>query len=196
MCVFFDLIIFCLRCYQKMDQNKALCPNWNLCNYIAEIALKEDNDKLLFCALEFMARWIARGEKARPIVLLSVDEGLIVAALGTAGRTFNSTLLDASWAILRRSLHQKKSPNPESYIGKIYAHASLGSLQKAFATLRDLESCYGGSDKEAEEELFSPFSSLNPLVLACSKKGFETLDSVFFNFQKLIIIIHKSFVNF
>jgi hypothetical protein len=137
-----------------------------------------------------MARWIARGEKARPIVLLSVDEGLIVAALGTAGRTYNSTLLDASWAILRRSLRQKKAPNPESYIGKIYAHASLGSLQKAFATLRELESCYGSSDKEAEEELFSPFSSLNPLVLACSKKGFETLDSVFFNFQKLIISVH------
>ncbi|KAJ6982567.1 hypothetical protein NC653_025625 [Populus alba x Populus x berolinensis] len=180
-----DLLLSIIEKCKKMDQNKALCPNWNLCNHIAEIALKEDNSNLLFCALEFMARWIARGEKARPIVLLSVDEGLIVAALGTAGRTYNSTLLDASWAILRRSLRQKKAPNPESYIGKIYAHASLGSLQKAFATLRELESCYGSSDKEAEEELFSPFSSLNPLVLACSKKGFETLDSVYFQLENL-----------
>ncbi|KAL9389185.1 hypothetical protein Peur_017790 [Populus x canadensis] len=180
-----DVLLSIIEKCKKMDQNKALCPNWNLCNHIAEIALKEDNSKLLFCALEFMARWIARGEKARPIVLLSVDEGLIVAALGTAGRTYNSTLLDASWAILRRSLRQKKPPNPESYIGKIYAHASLGSLQKAFATLRELESCYGSSDKEAEEELFSPFSSLNPLVLACSKKGFETLDSVYFQLENL-----------
>ncbi|KAI9387359.1 hypothetical protein POPTR_010G159100v4 [Populus trichocarpa] len=180
-----DVLLSIIEKCKKMDQNKALCPNWNLCNHIAEIALKEDNSKLLFCALEFMARWIARGEKARPIVLLSVDEGLIVAALGTAGRTYNSTLLDASWAILCRSLRQKKAPNPESYIGKIYAHASLGSLQKAFATLRELESCYGSSDKEAEEELFSPFSSLNPLVLACSKKGFETLDSVYFQLENL-----------
>ncbi|KAH8496553.1 hypothetical protein H0E87_019347 [Populus deltoides] len=180
-----DVLLSIIEKCKKMDQNKALCPNWNLCNHIAEIALKEDNSKLLFCALEFMARWIARGEKARPIVLLSVDEGLVVAALGTAGRTYNSTLLDASWAILRRSLRQKKPPNPESYIGKIYAHASLGSLQKAFATLRELESCYGSSDNEAEEELFSPFSSLNPLVLACSKKGFETLDSVYFQLENL-----------
>ncbi|CAK7326192.1 unnamed protein product [Dovyalis caffra] len=180
-----DVLLSIIEKCKKMDQNKALCPNWNLCNYIAELALKEDKSKLLFCALEFMARWISRGEKARPTVLLSVDEGLIVAALGTAARTYNSTLLDASWAILRHSLRQKKAPNPESYVGKIYAHASLGNLQKAFAALREMESWHGSSDKEAEEELFSPFSSLKPLVLACSKKGFETLDSVYFQLESL-----------
>uniref|UniRef100_F6I4C6 Uncharacterized protein n=1 Tax=Vitis vinifera TaxID=29760 RepID=F6I4C6_VITVI len=46
-------------------------------------------------------KWIARGENARGHVLLSVDEGLVVSTLGTAGRTYSSTLVDASWAILR-----------------------------------------------------------------------------------------------
>lgn len=153
-----------------------------MCNHIAEIAIQEDESKLAYHALEFMAKWIAKGEQARPTVLLSVDEGLLVSALGTAGRTYSSTLLDASWAILKRSLRQKKAPNPESYLGKIYALASMGQLQRAFITLREFESTYENSDKEAEEELFSPFTSLNPLVVACSKKGFETLDTVCISF--------------
>lgn len=161
-----------------MDQNKALCPPWNLCNYIADVAVQEDHSDLAYFALEFMAKSIARGENVRPPVLLSVEEGLVVAALGTAGRTYNSKLLDGSWALLKRSLRQKKVPNPESYLAKIYAQSSLGNLQKAFNTLHEFETAYGGSTSEAEEELFSPFTSLYPLVVACSKNGFATLDSV------------------
>ncbi|KAF3945281.1 hypothetical protein CMV_028340 [Castanea mollissima] len=180
-----DTLVSIIERCKTMDQNKALCPGWNMCNFIAEVAMQEDNSKLAFYALEFMAKWIARGEQARPAVMLSVDEGLVVSALGAAGRTYNSSLLDASWAILRRSLRQNKAPNPESYIGKIYALASLGNLQRAFSTLNEFEATYGNSDKEAEEEMFSPFTSLNPLVVACSKKGFETLDSVYFQLENL-----------
>lgn len=160
-----------------MDQNKALCPTWNLCIIIAEVAVQEDNSELAFYALEFLARWMARGENARPPVLLSVDEGLVVSVLGTAGRTFNQNLLDASWAVLRRSLRQKRVPKPESYLGKIYVHASMGDLQRAFITLNEFETAYGDSIIDMEE-IFSPFTSLYPLVVACSRKGFETLDSV------------------
>ncbi|KAK4598781.1 hypothetical protein RGQ29_016009 [Quercus rubra] len=180
-----DTLVSIIERCKTMDQNKALCPAWNMCNFIAEVAMQEDNSKLAFYALEFMAKWIARGEQARPAVMLSVDEGLVVSALGAAGRTYNSSLLDASWAILRRSLRQNKAPNPESYVGKIYALASLGNLQRAFSTLNEFEATYGNSDKEAEEEMFSPFTSLNPLVVACSKKGFETLDSVYFQLENL-----------
>lgn len=175
-----------------MDQNKALCPSWNLCNDIADVALQADNSKLAFYALEFLARWIAIGENARPAVLLSVDEGLVVSALGTACRTYNSTLVDGSWAILRRSLRHKRAPNPESYLGKINSHASLGNLQRAFSTLNEFESAYGNAS-EAEEELFSPFTSLHPLVVACSKNGFATLDSVCF-FSLLLLL--SFFFNF
>ncbi|OVA00786.1 Pentatricopeptide repeat [Macleaya cordata] len=173
------------RC-KKMDQNKALCPSWNLCNYISDVALQEDNSKLAFYGLEFLARWIARGETSRPPVFLSVDEGLVVSALGTAGRSYDTTLLDASWAILRRSLRQQRAPSAESYLGKIYAYASMGNLQRAFSTLHEFESAYGrNSSREAEEVLFSPFTSLHPLAVACSKNGFETLDSVYFQLENL-----------
>lgn len=174
-----------MHCYQTMDQNKALCPSWSACNYLAEVAIQEDNSKLAFFALEFFAKWIARGDNARPPVLLSVDEGLVVSALGTAVRTYSSTLLDASWTVLRRSLRQKKAPNPETCIAKICAYASLGNLQKAVGALREFESSYGDFNKEAVEELFSPFTCLYPLAVACSKKGFETLDLVFLHISKL-----------
>ncbi|KAK3222874.1 hypothetical protein Dsin_009899 [Dipteronia sinensis] len=178
-----DALVSIIEKCKTMDQNKALCPPWNLCIFIAEVAMQEDNSKLVFYSLEFMARWIARGEIARPPVLLSADEGLVVSVLGTAARTYNQTLLDASWAILIRSLRKKKSPNPETFLGKIYAHASLGDLQRAFSTLREFETAYGNYIEDLE--LFSPFTSLYPLVMACCKNGFETLDSVYFQLENL-----------
>ncbi|KAE8705378.1 Pentatricopeptide repeat-containing protein [Hibiscus syriacus] len=125
-----------------------------------QVAMQADNSKLAFYALEFMAKWIARGENARPPFLLSVDEGLIVSALATAGA------------------------HPESFLGKIYAHASLGNLQKAFGTLHEFEGAHGNSINEAED-LFSPFTTLYPLVVACSKNGYETLDSVYYRLENL-----------
>lgn len=176
------------RC-KSMDQNKDLCPSWNLCYYIADVALQEDNSKLAFYALEFFAKQIVRSEMSRPTLLRSVDEGLIVAALGTAGRTYSPTLLDASWDVLRRSLRKTRAPSVESYLGKIYAHASLGNLPKAFRTLNEFESTHGLATSEGTErnveDLFSPFTSLSPLVVACSRKGFETLDSVYFQLENL-----------
>ncbi|XP_059592700.1 pentatricopeptide repeat-containing protein At1g26460, mitochondrial-like [Vitis vinifera] len=122
-----DALVSIIERCKTMDQNKALSPSWNI--------------------------WIARGENARGHVLLSVDEGLVVSTLGTAGRTYSSTLVDASWAILRDHC-------------------------RAFSTLHKFETAYRNSPKEAEEDIFSPFTSLHPLVMASSKKGFETLDTV------------------
>ncbi|XP_027360241.1 pentatricopeptide repeat-containing protein At1g26460, mitochondrial isoform X2 [Abrus precatorius] len=179
-----DTLVTIIERCRTTDQNKALCPSWNSCNFITEIAIQEDNSKLAFYGLEFMARWIVKGERARPPILLSVDEGLVLSAILTAGRTYDSELLGAAWAVLIRSLRKKKAPNPESYLGKIHALASLGNLQKAFGTLNEYESAYGDAGQEAEE-LFCPFTSLHPLVVACSKKGFETLDNVYFQLENL-----------
>ncbi|KAL3823976.1 hypothetical protein ACJIZ3_020005 [Penstemon smallii] len=179
-----DTLVSIIERCKKMDQNKFVCPPWATCNYIADVATRSDNSELTYYALEFMAKWIARGEKERPAVHISADEGLVVSALGTAARTYNSKLLDGSWAVLKRSLRQKV-PNPESYIGKIYAYANLGNLQKAFGTLHEFETAHGNSDQKDSEGFFSPFHSLNPLVIACSKKGFETLDSVYYQLENL-----------
>ncbi|KAL0420879.1 UNVERIFIED_CONTAM: Pentatricopeptide repeat-containing protein, mitochondrial [Sesamum latifolium] len=180
-----DTLVSIIERCKKMDQNKSLCPPWHICNYIADVAMQSDNSKLTYYALEFMAKWIARGENASPAVLLSVDEGLIVSALGTAGRTYNSRLLDGSWDALKRSLRQKKVPNPESYLAKIYAHANMGNLQKAFSALHEFEAAHGHSNQEDGEGLFSPFNSLNPLVMASCRKGFTTLDTVYYQLERL-----------
>ena len=150
--------------------------------------MQADHSKLVCFSLEFFARWIARGENARPPVLLSVDEGLLVSALGTAGRTYDTTLLDAAWSILRRSLRQKRAPNPESYLARIFAHASLGNLQRAFSALNEFENVYGNSG-EVDQELFSPFTSLYPLVVACCKNGFSTLDSVWLHYKLKFCVV-------
>ncbi|KAL8137658.1 hypothetical protein V2J09_003659 [Rumex salicifolius] len=178
-----DTLVSIIEKCKGMDQNKALCPSWLLCNYIAEVATQHYNSKLAFFALEFMARWIFKGENAQPPIFLSVDEGLIVSTLTTAGRTCSSALLDASWAVLKRSLRHKKIANPETYLAKLYAYASLGNLQRAFSTLNELETNHGNSPDQ--EDLFSPFTSLYPLVVACSRKGFETLDSVYYQLENL-----------
>nr|XP_043613323.1 pentatricopeptide repeat-containing protein At1g26460, mitochondrial [Erigeron canadensis]XP_043613324.1 pentatricopeptide repeat-containing protein At1g26460, mitochondrial [Erigeron canadensis] len=180
-----DTLLSIIERCKKMDQNKALCPPWNLCNDIVDVAIQSDNSELAFYGLEFIAKWIARGEIARPPVLLSVDEGLVVNALTTAGRNYNSKLLDGAWAVLKRSLRQKKVPSPESYIAKIFAYSSFGNLQKAFSTLHEFETAYKGSAKEVEEDMFSPFTTLYPLVMACSKNGFTTLDSVYYQLENL-----------
>ncbi|KAK9063644.1 hypothetical protein SSX86_017515 [Deinandra increscens subsp. villosa] len=180
-----DTLVSIIERCKKMDQNKALCPPWNLCNYIMNVAMHTDNSELAYYGLEFMAKWIARGEIARPPVLLSVDEGLIVNALTTAGRNYNSKLLDGTWAILKRSLRQKRVPSPESYLAKIFAYSSFGNLQKAFSTLHEFEISYKDSPKETEEDLFCPFTSLYPLVVACSKDGFTTLDNVYYQLENL-----------
>ncbi|GER31850.1 pentatricopeptide repeat-containing protein [Striga asiatica] len=169
----------------KMDQNKSLCPPWYICNYIADVAMRADNNDLAYYALMFFANWITRGENADPAVLLSVNEGLVVSALGTAGRTFNSTLLEGSWAILKRSLRQKTVPSPASYLAKIHAYANMGNLKQAFSTLQELEEVHGNCSQEDEEGLFSPFYSLSPLVVACARDGFRTLDMVYHQLEIL-----------
>ncbi|XP_020259294.1 pentatricopeptide repeat-containing protein At1g26460, mitochondrial-like [Asparagus officinalis] len=148
-----------------------------MCNTIADVALQADNSKLAYYALEFLYRWIHHGEIARPPTHLSVDKGLVVSALGATARTYNSNLLDVSWSILRRSLPQKRVPSPETYLAKIYAYASIGNLQRAFATLNEFETVYGRTTA-TDSDLFSPFTSLHPLVVACCRNGFSTLDQV------------------
>lgn len=178
-----DTLVSIIERCKKMDQNKSLCPPWRVCNYIAEYALQADNSDLAFYALSFIAQWIYRGERTSPPVLLSVDEGLVISALGTAGRNYHSKLLDGSWKLLQRSLRDKRYPSPESYLGKIYAYANLGNLPRAFVTLQELEKTHGSSCLEDGEDLFSPFNSLNPLVLACSKKSFVGLDAVYYQLE-------------
>ncbi|KAK1379475.1 Pentatricopeptide repeat-containing protein [Heracleum sosnowskyi] len=184
-----DTLVSIIEKCKKMDQNEALVADWKLCLEMVDQAMKADNSELAFYALEFMAKWMIKDENMRPPRYLFVEEGLVVSLLATAGRTYSKKLLDAAWSILKRSQRQKvasaetyiaKVASAETYIAKIHAHASLGHQKKALETLLQFESLYGGSDKQAEEDLFSPFTALYPLVVACSHNGCETLDSVYY----------------
>lgn len=180
-----DMLVSIIERCKKTEQNKKVIPSWNLCNQLADHAIKADNSELTFSALDFFVKWIVRGQNVRPPVLLSVDEGMIVAALGTAGRNFSPKLLTGSWEVLKRSLRESRAPSPEAYLAKINAHALMGQLQNAFASLHEFEKAYGKSIDGEREELFSPFSSLQPLVLACCTNGFATLDTVYYQLENL-----------
>ncbi|KAL6538759.1 hypothetical protein OROMI_025085 [Orobanche minor] len=190
-----DTLVSIIDKCKKMDQNKSLCPSWHTCNYIAEFAMQSDNSVLSYYTLEFIAKWIARGEIAKPAVLFSVNEGLIVSALGTAGRTYNSTLLDGAWAILKRSLRKKTVPSPESYLAKIYAHSNLGNLQKAFSTLQEFEAVhgnYGQEDGGVYQQLenlsranppYKSIAALNCVIFGCANiwdldRAYETFNAI------------------
>ncbi|GLJ15817.1 hypothetical protein SUGI_0260860 [Cryptomeria japonica] len=181
-----DTVLSIIERCKAMDQNKTLCPPWTLCTYIADSAFQADNSKLACHGLEFLVRWIAQGRASRPPVLLTVEEGLLIGALGTAARTCSAPLLKTSWEILMRSLQQKRPPCAQTYLAKIHAFAALGELKWAYRALHELESAYGNAEKE-DLELFSPFSSLNPLVRACSNGGFASLDAVYFQLENLSI---------
>ncbi|KAL0287729.1 UNVERIFIED_CONTAM: Pentatricopeptide repeat-containing protein, mitochondrial [Sesamum radiatum] len=91
-----------LRCVQSCVNNGRLdtlvsiirdARKWIRTNLYAllgtyAIAMQSDKNKLTYYALEFMAKWIARGENASPAVLLSLDEGLVVSAPRTVCRTY------------------------------------------------------------------------------------------------------------
>ncbi|KAF2294984.1 hypothetical protein GH714_029929 [Hevea brasiliensis] len=182
-----DTLVSIIDKCKTMDQNKALCPTWNMCNFIAEAAIREDNNKLAFYALEFMAKWIARGESARPAVLLSVDEGLIISTLGTAGKTYSSTLLDASWEVLRHSLRQKKSLNQNLILGKYMPMHHWGISRRLlvlFVNLSLLMGVYFQLENLSRAE--SPYKSvaaLNCIVLGCANvwdldRAYQTFEAI------------------
>ncbi|KAL8104570.1 hypothetical protein AgCh_028690 [Apium graveolens] len=176
-----DTLVSVIERCKKMDQNKALTVDWKMCLEVLDHAMKADNSELAYCALEFMAKLMVKDEEMRPPRYLIVEEGLVVSLLATAGRTYSKKLLNGAWSILKRSLRQKVA-SAETYIARIHALASLRPVNKAMEALFEFESLYGGSDKQAED-LFSPFTTLYPLVVACSHNSYASLDSVYYKLE-------------
>jgi hypothetical protein len=67
--------------FKTSDKIKVWCPQWAWCIDIAEVAFAANISKLVLCALEFLARWIAHGENVKPPIQLSVNEGLVISPL-------------------------------------------------------------------------------------------------------------------
>ncbi|RVW95290.1 Pentatricopeptide repeat-containing protein, mitochondrial [Vitis vinifera] len=101
----------------------------------------------------------------------------------------NKGRLDALVSIIERCKMDCSGENARGHVllsmdeGLLYQHLEL---LRAFSTLHEFETAYRNSPKEAEEDIFSPFTSLHPLVMASSKKGFETLDTGWDEFMRFI----------
>lgn len=116
---------------------------------------------------------------------LFMDEGGMYYLLSSAARAASPNLSAQAWSILRNSLRGTDLPSPASYLARIHALASAGDFDNAFATLRELESLVGKSPQAGDREILSPFSSLRPLVLACTRGGFAALDAVRLSFPHI-----------
>ncbi|RVX11159.1 Pentatricopeptide repeat-containing protein, mitochondrial [Vitis vinifera] len=106
------------------------------------------NKGRLDALVSIIERWIARGENARGHVLLSVDEGLVVSALGTAGKTYSSTLVDASWAILRDHCVKRRHLNQNLILQKYMPMQHWGICREHSALCMSLKPLIGTPPKK------------------------------------------------
>lgn len=190
---------FVFHCYRKRDTKKmdkrlvsfiekfmkndqAFYPSWNSCFYMLDMSIQAQNSELAYYALLFIRKFIAASEISEPRMHYFVEEELIIPVLQLAGKTRNIKLFDVACVLLDLSLGQNVA-EADTFVAKICAYASLGNLKLAHNSLFKLESLYRGA-KEATD-LFSPFSALNPLVMAYSKDGCATIDSIYYQLEDL-----------
>ncbi|KAJ7529093.1 hypothetical protein O6H91_15G033700 [Diphasiastrum complanatum] len=111
---------------------------------------------------------------------LMFDEGTLLAVLSTAARKGDGALTDKVWDTLVKSLGDQQHPSPALYHARIHAHSAAGNLTAAFCGVEELQSAYGKLEDDTNGQIFSPFSSLRPLVLACLRGGAESLDAAYY----------------
>lgn len=114
----------------------------------------------------------------KPSQSLTLDEGSIVALLGTAARTGNAALAKEAWDLLKISLKEVRPPGPAAYMALVHACSTSGDFEGAFSTLQEMQNVFGNPQSAEELEVLSPFTSLRPLVLALSQPGPAGLDAV------------------
>lgn len=144
------------------------------------MSIQTQNSELAYYALLYIRKFITAAESSEPPMHFFVEEELIIPVLEIAGETRNVKLFDIACVLLDLSLGQNVAV-ADTFVAKICAYASLGNLKLAHNSLFELESLYRDATQEAiATDLFSPFSALNPLVMAYSKDGCATIDSVSF----------------
>lgn len=107
---------------------------------------------------------------------LMVDQGTLLGALNLAARGGNPTLAEQAWALLKVNL-QGKNTLPAFHLARIHTYAAAADFTSAFRSVREFEEAW--ETESTEPDLFSPFTSLRPLVLAVSR-GVGVLDSAYY----------------
>lgn len=133
------------------------------------------------CALMALRLLHSNGSKALlPVVM---DEGSIVAVLGTAARTANAALAKEAWELLKVTVGSARAANPAAYMALVHALSSSQQFDAAFLTIAEMQSLFGTPQNAEDLEILSPFSSLRPLVVSLSQLGPAGLDGVSFTFS-------------
>lgn len=131
------------------------------------------------CALSALQYLNNRGNP-KPVQPLVMDEGSIVAILGTAARSANAALAKEAWELLKVSVGSTRAPSPAGYMALVHALSTSQQFDAAFLALAEMQSLFGTPQNAEELEILSPFSSLRPLVLSLSQLGPAGLDGVSF----------------
>jgi len=131
------------------------------------------------CALTALQRLNNRSSP-KTVLSLLMDEGSIVAILGTAARSGNAELAKEAWELLKVSVGSNRAPNPASYMALVHALSTSQQFDAAILALAEMQSLFGTPQNAEELEILSPFSSLRPLVIALSRLGPAGLDGVSF----------------
>lgn len=76
----------------------------------------------------------------QPVIM---DEGSIVAVLGTAARTANAALAKEAWELLKISVGSARARNPAAYMGLVHALSSSQQFDAASLTLAEMQSLFG-----------------------------------------------------
>ncbi|KAL3683458.1 hypothetical protein R1sor_001480 [Riccia sorocarpa] len=147
---------------------------------LAVAATEVDDSECSLLALRFLTETELR-KSARN---LTMDEGSVLAILSCAARTSDADLSKEAWNMLLNSLRDTKPPQPACYLARIHALSAAGDFDTAFSTLHEMQTAHSDSQK-TDTEMLSPFSSLRPLVLACTRGGAAALDAAYYKLAEM-----------
>ncbi|CAK9191410.1 unnamed protein product [Sphagnum troendelagicum] len=184
-----ELLVACARVHRtrfavallKELKTQQLMPQVQTVGELAIASTEVDDAECALLTLEFLTQQTL----GRPSQPLNMDEGGMVALLGTAARTGNGSLNNEAWNLLTSSLGPGRIPNPASYCARVHACASAGDFETAFNTVREMELAFGNLQGGNDPEILSPCSSLRPLVLAIARAGPGALDAAYYKLAEI-----------
>ena len=167
------LINFCSSVFVLQAQR--IVPQTQTLVELVMAATEVDDAECSLTALQHIKS--TRSLHVHPLIM---DEGSIVAILGTAARSANAQLAKEAWDLLKLSVGSARAPNPAAYMALVHALSNSQQFDAAFLTLAEMQTLFGTPQSAEELEILSPFSSLRPLVLSLSQLGPAGLDGVSF----------------
>jgi len=184
-----ELLLACARLHRtqtaitvmKQMESQQLVPQIQTLLELVVAATEGDDAE---CALNALQHFNSSATKALQPV--QMDEGSIVAVLGTAARTANAALAREAWELLKITVGSAKvAPNPAAYMALVHALSSSQQFDAVFSTLDEMQRLFGTPQNVEELEILSPFSSLRPLVLSLTQLGPAGLDGAYFKLAEM-----------